>query len=93
MNDDPVLARRARIARLVAIGKRVGYTALLVAIVAFFVGVVTQFPTWTVETSIVGLAVSCVVLPLPIVFGYGVRAAQREDRERAAQRKDRERGA
>jgi hypothetical protein len=41
-----------------------------------------QFPTWTVELSIAGLAVSCVVLPLPIVFGYGVRAATREDRER-----------
>jgi hypothetical protein len=24
--------------------------------------------------------VACVVLPLPIVFGYGVRAAEREDR-------------
>jgi hypothetical protein len=82
VNDDPVLARRERIARLVAVGKRVGYTALLVAIVAFFVGVATQFPTWTVEVSIAGLAVSCVVLPLPIVFGYGVRAAAREDRER-----------
>jgi hypothetical protein len=82
VNDDPVLARRERIARFVAVGKRVGYTALLVAIVAFFVGVATQFPAWTVALSIAGLAVSCVVLPLPIVFGYGVRAAAREDRER-----------
>jgi len=82
VNDDPVLARRERIARYVALGKRVGYTALLVAIVAFFVGVATEFPPWTVATSIAGLAVSCVVLPLPIVFGYGVRAAAREDRER-----------
>ena len=82
VNDDPVLVRRERIARFVALGKRIGYTALLVAIVAFFVGVATEFPTWTVETSIVGLAISCVVLPLPIVFGYGVRAAAREDRER-----------
>jgi hypothetical protein len=82
VSDDPILARRERIARFVALGKRVGYTALLVAIVAFFVGVATEFPTWTVATSIVGLSVSCVVLPLPIVFGYGVRAAAREDRER-----------
>ena len=28
MNDDPVLARRARIARLAALGKRIGYAAL-----------------------------------------------------------------
>ena len=32
MNDDPVVARRARIGRWVAIGKRVGYLALAVAI-------------------------------------------------------------
>lgn len=82
VSDDPVIARRERIARFVAIGKRVGYLALLVAIVAFFVGVVASFPSWTVTVSIAGLAIACVVLPLPIVLGYGIRAAQREDRER-----------
>ena len=79
---DPVLARRARIARAAAVGKRVGYLALAVAIVAFFVGVVAGFPAWTVSVTITGLRVACVVLPLPIVLGYGVRAAAREDRER-----------
>jgi hypothetical protein len=78
--DDPVLARRARIAQLVVLGKRVGYTALLVAIVAFFVGVATSFPAWSVTTTVAGLVVAFVVLPLPIVFGYGVRAAEREER-------------
>ena len=29
-----------------------------------------------------GLVIACVVLPLPIVLGYGVRAAEREDRGR-----------
>jgi hypothetical protein len=82
VDDDPVLARLARIARLAAAGKRIGYTALAVAIVAFFVGVATSFPKWTVAVSIAGLAVSSVVLPIPIVLGYGVRAAAREDRER-----------
>ena len=82
VDDDPVLARRARIARAAAVGKRVGYLALAVAIVAFFVGVVAGFPAWTVTVTITGLVVACVVLPLPIVLGYGVRAAAREDRER-----------
>lgn len=82
MSDDPVRARRERIARIASVGKRIGYLALLIAIVAFFVGVVTSFPEWTVAVSIAGLAVSCVVLPIPIVLGYGVRAADREDRER-----------
>jgi len=82
VNDDPVAARRARIARVAAIGKRIGYLALAIAIVAFFVGVATSFPAWAVGVSIAGLVVSCVVLPIPIVLGYGVRAAAREDRER-----------
>jgi hypothetical protein len=82
VSEDPVLARRRRIARFVAIGKRIGYLALLVAIIAFFVGVATSFPSWTVTVSVAGLAIACLVLPLPIVLGYGVRAADREDRER-----------
>lgn len=80
--EDPVVARRARIARFAALGKRVGYLALLIAIVAFFIGVGTSFASWTVTVCIAGLAAACVVLPLPIVLGYGVRAADREDRER-----------
>jgi hypothetical protein len=80
--DDPVLARRERIARLAKLGKRIGYAALAVAIVAFFVGVASGFPSWSVTVSIAGLVVACVVLPIPIVLGYGVRAAARDDRDR-----------
>jgi hypothetical protein len=82
VDDDPVLARRDRIARYAALGKRIGYLALTIAIVAFLVGVATDFPNWTVVVTITGLAVSSVVLPIPIVLAYGVRAAAREDRER-----------
>jgi hypothetical protein len=79
-DDDPVMVRRRRIAALVKVGKRIGYTALLVAIVVFFVGLVTNFPTWTVDLIVAALVVSIVVLPAPIVFGYGIRAAEREER-------------
>jgi len=79
-DDDPVMVRRRRIAALVKVGKRVGYTALLVSIVVFFVGLATEFPTWTVDVIVIGLIVSIVVLPAPIVFGYGIRAAEREER-------------
>ena len=82
VDDDPVLARRARIAQFAQRGKRIGYFALLAAIVAFFIGVATSFPTWTVTVTIAGLLISSVVLPIPIVLAYGVRAAAREDRER-----------
>jgi hypothetical protein len=79
-NDDPILARRQRIARMAALGKRAGYAALAGAIVAFFIGVATGFPTWSVTVSVACLVAACVILPVPIVLGYGVRAAAREDR-------------
>ncbi len=78
--NDPVAARRARIARLADAGKRVGYLALLVAIVMFFIGLAAGFPSWTVTGTIAGLVVACVILPIPIVLGYGVRAAERDER-------------
>jgi hypothetical protein len=78
--EDPVVARRRRIGQWVRLGKRVGYTALLIAVVIFFVGLVVGFPAWTVDVIVVALVVSIVVLPAPIVLGYGIRAAEREER-------------
>jgi hypothetical protein len=83
---DPVAARRAQIARWVALAKRLGYGLLLVAVIAFVVAAVTDFPTAALTVTIVALIAACVVLPVPIVIGYGVRAAEREDREAAAKR-------
>lgn len=77
---DPIVARRARLARYVRIAKQVGYGALLVAIVAFAIGLATGFPAVWVGLSIGGLVTSCIVLPVPIVMGYGIRAAERDER-------------
>jgi hypothetical protein len=78
--SDPVLERRARIARFVKIAQRIGYLALAVAVVAFVAAFASDFPTTLVTITIVALFTAIVVLPLPIVFGYGVRAAEREER-------------
>ena len=78
--DDPVIARRRRIERWVKLGKRVGYAALLVAMAVFGIGLAAGFPTWTVDVIVAALVVSIVVLPAPIVLGYGIRAAEREER-------------
>jgi hypothetical protein len=83
VSDDPILIRRARAARIATIGKRIGYLALLVAMVGFFTGLALDFPPVTVALAIGGLVTACIVLPIPIIIGYGVRAAAREDRERA----------
>ena len=81
---DPVVARRARIARWVAIATRVGYTLLLVAVAAFVVAALTGFASGPVTVTVVALVAACVILPVPIVLRYGIRAAEREDREAAA---------
>ncbi len=80
MDADPVLEQRARIARRVRLAKRIGYGALLVAIIAFVVAAIAGFSGPAVGIAVAGLVVAFVVLPIPIVLGYGVRAADREDR-------------
>jgi len=80
-NSDPVLERRARIARFVKLAQRVGYGFLLLAIVAFVVGALTDFPSWLVTVTVAALVAAIVILPAPIVLGYGVRAAEREERQ------------
>jgi hypothetical protein len=61
------------------LGKRVGYSLLLVAIVAFVIAAIAGFPEWAVVTTVGALVGACIVLPVPIVLGYGLRAAERED--------------
>jgi hypothetical protein len=79
--DDPVVARRAVIARRVALASGVGYAALGIAVVAFVVALVTDFPTALVNLTITGLVAACLILPVTIVMGHGIRAAEREERE------------
>lgn len=78
---DPVLVRRARIARAVATGKRIGYGLWLAAIVVFVVGAATTIRPAMVTVVIGCLAVGSALLAPSIVISYGVRAADREDRE------------
>ena len=56
-----------------------------IAIVTFIVGASTGFPGWSVVATVTALVVSICVLPVPIVLGYGLRAAEREDAARARQ--------
>ncbi len=80
--EDPVLARRARMAKLASTGQRVGYALFGLAIVAFVVGLLDE-PTAAVTAVVVGsLLAGSVVLAPAIVLGFAVRAAEREDTER-----------
>jgi len=77
--SDPVLARRFAIARLVSIGQRLGYGLFGLSMVLFFYGLVagyTRALTTAVVTCLVG---GSLVLAPAIVFGYAVKAAEREE--------------
>jgi len=78
---DPVLARRARIARLTDLGQRVGYALFGLAIVVFIIGFIVGYSDFLVAVIITSLGVGSVVLAPAIVFGYAVKAAERDDRE------------
>ena len=83
---DPVLVQRARIAHLVGIGKRIGYGLYLVAIVGFVFAFAGKSDTW-VAIVIGSMLVGSVFLLPAIIFGYGVKAAEREERRAEAARR------
>ena len=78
-SDKELLVRRARIAALVQVGKRVGYGLYLVAVVLFGVGLAAGYTSGTTTAIVVCLVAGSLVLAPAIVFGYAVRAAERED--------------
>ena len=81
-HPDPVRHRRAQIARLVEVGQRVGYGLFTLAVVLFVVGFVSGFDGIVRSTTVASLVVGSLVLAPAIVFGYAVKAAERDDRER-----------
>ena len=79
---DPVLVRRAKAARLTVLGRRIGYLLYGVAIVVFFLGLLTSF-NGTVATLVIGaLTAGSIVLAPAIIAAYAVKAAIRDDVER-----------
>ncbi len=78
---DPVLERRIRIAKLVKLGKRVGYSLFLVAIILFFVGMFGSFSDTLTGLIVAAMVIGSLILAPAIVFGYAVRSAHREDHE------------
>ena len=83
---DPVLARRRQWARFAELGQRVGYGLFGLALVLFVVAAVTDLPRVIVNSIVVALLLGSLVLAPAIVVGYGVKAADREDRERGVRR-------
>ena len=81
---DPVLERRARIAGMVQLGKRLGWGCFGVAVVLFFVGPGRRAtPPRSRRSIVAALLVGSFTLAPAIVFGYAVKAAEREERGEA----------
>ena len=80
-SNDPVHARRARIARLAATGRRLGYGLIALAVAMFAGGLVAGFSPFVTTVVSTALAGSALLLPPSLVLGYSVRAAEREDRQ------------
>ena len=78
---DPVLDRRRRIARLVAVGQRLGYGLFGLAMALFVLGLAIGFGDGVTTAIVVAIVVGSLVLAPAIVFGYAVKAAERDDRE------------
>lgn len=76
-----MLERRRRIAGLVQVGQRVGYGLFGLAMVLFAVGLFAGFGGVVGGGIVAAIVLGSIVLAPAIVFGYAVRAAEREDRE------------
>ncbi|RPI04525.1 MAG: hypothetical protein EHM63_09955 [Actinobacteria bacterium] len=77
---DPVLERRAVAAKVATIGKRLGYSGFLIAVVVFVIGAVTEFTGLIVGIVTGSIVVGSILLAPSIVLGYAVKAAEKEDR-------------
>lgn len=81
-SNDPVRARRARIARWTLLANRIGYLFYAVAISCFVIAFALGFSGVLVTIVTTSLIVGSILLAPSIVLGYAVKAAEREDRER-----------
>lgn len=78
---DPVIAQRERVARLVSLGQRIGYSLFGLFAVLVVIAFLTGFPAGIATAAIVCIVVGSIVLAPAIVMGYAVKAADRADRE------------
>jgi hypothetical protein len=91
-STDPVLVKRAKVARLVALGSRIGYSLFGIAIVAFAVFMIAKNNSYRFIPTLVAwtMGIGSLFLAPAIVFGYAVKAAERHDRELAAAKKSKD---
>ena len=77
---DPVRQRRELVARFAAMARLAGWSLFGLAIVAFVIGLATGLTGVVVVIVIGSIALGSTLLLPAIIVGFGVTAAEREDR-------------
>jgi hypothetical protein len=78
--DDPVRRRREQVARLARLARRAGWSLFGLAVAVFVAGVVIGLTTLVVVHVVGSLVLGSALLLPAIIVGFGVTAAEREDR-------------
>jgi len=79
--SDPILVQRRIVGRRVSIGLRVGSLLFLAATLFFAWAIITDFTKFTATAITLCLLLGSLILAPAMVFHYGVKAADRADRE------------
>jgi hypothetical protein len=77
---DPVRQRREQAARLAAAARKAGWALFGLAVVAFVGGLLVGLSVLVVIVVVGSLALGSALLLPAIIVGFGVTAAEREDR-------------
>ncbi len=80
--SDPVLIKRAKIAKWTLLANRVGYLFMALSMALFIIAFAIGFNSTMATLVIIALLIGCVLLAPSIILGYAVEAAYTEDRER-----------
>jgi hypothetical protein len=80
VSADPIRQRRERIAYLAGAARRAGWALFGLAVVAFVGGLMIGLSGLVVVVVVASLALGSALLLPAIIVGFGVRAAEREDR-------------
>ena len=78
--DDPVRRRREQVARLASAARRAGWAFFALAVVAFVAGLVAGLSGVVVVVVVGSLVLGSALLLPAIIVGFGVTAAECEDR-------------
>jgi hypothetical protein len=80
VSADPIRKKREQVARLASTARKTGWALYALACVTFIAGLVIGLSGLVVVVTIASLALGSALLLPAIIVGFGVTAAEREDR-------------